>query len=97
MDLIRCIKDLQFVLLNSSDFSNFDWLSGKEVVVFLPDHGFFCAVKIRQMWDLESKFGKLPFQAFVASLPIISPGLTERWSPEAVQVFKVFVCCVISC
>merc|ERR1712168_741343 len=60
----------------------------KEVVVFLPDHGFFCAVKIRQMWDLEPQFGKLPFQAFVASIPIVSPGLTDRWSPEAVQVFK---------
>jgi len=60
----------------------------KEVVVFLPDHGFFCAVKIRQMWDLEPQFGKLPFQAFVASIPIASPGLTDRWSPEAVQVFK---------
>jgi len=61
---------------------------GKEVVVFLPDHGFFCTVKIKQMWELEPRFKRLPFQAFTASLPINSPGLTDRWSNEAVKVFK---------
>jgi len=61
---------------------------GKEAIVFLPDHGFFCAVKIRQMWELEPRFKRLPFQAFAVSLPIESPGLTDRWSNEAVKTFK---------
>ena len=61
--------------------------------MFLPDHGFFCAVKIRQMWELEPRFKRLPFQAFAVSLPIESPGLTDRWSNEAVKTFKVGQLC----
>jgi len=65
---------------------------GKEVIVFLPDHGFFCTVKIKQIWDLEPRFTRLPFQALSASIPIQSPGLTDRWSNEAVKIFKEAVC-----
>ena len=64
---------------------------GKEMVVFLPDHGFFSTVRVNQMWDLESRLLRLPCQAFVASVPVDSPGLTESWSSEAVNVFKVIL------
>jgi len=65
---------------------------GKEVIVFLPDYGFFCTVNVKQIWDLETRFKRLPFQALTASLLIESPGLTERWSNEAVRIFKEAVC-----
>ena len=61
------------------------------MVVFLPDHGFFSTVRVNQMWDLESRLLRLPCQAFVASVPVDSPGLTDRWSSEAVNVFKVIL------
>ena len=67
----------------------FLFTSGKEVIVFLPDQGFFCTVKIKQIWELEPRFKLLPFQALSASIPIESPGLTDRWSNDAVQIFKV--------